>query len=518
MTQPRQDAPADKLDLAFLENAATAYLGAVDFAHGGFRGAPKFPQSPVFAFLHAQYRRTGEPRLLDAVTKTLTEISQGGIYDHLAGGIARYSVDGHWLVPHFEKNALRQWPISKPSCAGLYQHKGATIRGPRCRERPSFSWRDMLTADGAFAASYDADSEGEEGKYYVWSFDALKARLPQSDFALFVQTYNATPAGNWEGHVILNRTGGPKLLDPESEARLTACRAILLEQRLTRIPPGFDDKVLADWNGLAISALADAARVFNKPGWRDGAKRAFERIIALLWTGDFLHHSWRQGVAKHHATADAYANLIAGALALHAASDDQAYLDWAEKLAIALAKHHWSEERGGFYFASDQARELLLRPFSAADDAVPNANGVMIANLARLAHLTGKSAYSTRAEIIHRTFAAEVRNNPFGYASFMTGLLDLLDPIQLVYAGSGDLAALRTDGMKLLGPDAITQTVPAAAELPPSHPAYSKAVASRYSTAYLCRSTVCAAPAHDDTELIAAAQLLQLDRGVRTAN
>ncbi|MBL8907473.1 MAG: thioredoxin domain-containing protein, partial [Rhizobiales bacterium] len=356
------------------------------------------------------------------------------------------------------------------------------------------------------------------GRYYVWSYDELKALLPETDFPFFAETYNATPAGNWEGHIILNRTGGPKRLDADSEARLAACRALLLNHRRTRIPPGFDDKVLADWNGLAISALADAARLFERPDWLDAAKCAFARIIELLWTGQSLHHSWRQGMAKHHATADGYANLIAAALALHAADNDPDYLAWAERLEAALVRHHWSEERGGFYFASDEARELLVRPFSAHDDATPNANGVMIANLVRLSHLTGTPAYSARAEIVHRTFAAEVRNNPFGHASFMTGLLDLLDPVQLVFAGGGDSTSLKRAAIDLLGPDAITLTLAETATLPPSHPAYGKSVASRYPTAFLCRGNTCATPAHDADQLLAAARLLQLDRGIHPAD
>lgn len=516
LTQPKPQAPRDELDPLFLQQAANAYLGAVDFSHGGLRGAPKFPQAPVFVFLHAQYRRTGEPRLLEAVTKTLTEISQGGIYDHLGGGIARYSVDGNWLVPHFEK-MLYDNAQYLALLARAFVSTSEPLYGLRATETVEFLLRDMTTADGAFAASYDADSEGEEGRYYVWSYDELKSLLPEADFALFAQTYNATPFGNWEGHIILNRTGGPKHLEPETEARLAACRAILLQHRMTRIPPGFDDKVLADWNGLAIAAIADASRIFGRPDWLDAARRAFDRITALLWTGESLQHSWRDGRAKHHATADGYANLIAAALALHAAGADPKDLEWAEKLAAALVAHHWSEERGGFYFASDQARELLLRPFSAHDDATPNANGVMIANLVRLAHLTGKGEYTTRAETIHRTFAAEVRNNPFGYASFMGGTLDLLDPIQLVLAGTGNAQSLLGSAVRLLGPDAITQTIAATAKLAPSHPAYTKPVASRYLTAYLCRGNVCAAPAHDAEELTAAAQLLQLDRGVHPA-
>jgi uncharacterized protein YyaL (SSP411 family) len=218
----------------------------------------------------------------------------------------------------------------------------------------------------------------------------------------------------------------------------------LLAERRRRVPPDATTRSSPTGISLAIQALADAGRVFGNTEWVTAAERAFTRIIELLWTGQSLHHSWRQGSARHHATADGYANLITAALALHAARSEPSHLDWAERLASALASHHWSETRGGYYFASDQATELLLRPFSAHDDATPNANGVMIGNLARLAILTGKDHYRDRAEIIHRRFSGELRSNPFGYASFMTGVLDLIDPIQLVTAGEADGSHLPT--------------------------------------------------------------------------
>ena len=207
--------------------------------------------------------------------------------------------------------------------ARAYVSTREPLYATRATETVEFLLRDMITADGAFAASYDADSEGEEGRYYVWSYDELKSLLPEADFALFAQTYNATPAGNWEGHIILNRTGGPKLLDPQSESRLAACRAILLEHRKTRIPPGFDDKVLADWNGLAISALGRRLpRLRSARMARSRQTRLHAHHRASMDRSTSLHHSWRNGMAKHHGTADAYANLIAAALALYAATDD----------------------------------------------------------------------------------------------------------------------------------------------------------------------------------------------------
>jgi uncharacterized protein YyaL (SSP411 family) len=501
----------DGLDLPFIASAANAFLGAIDFTYGGLRGAPKFPQAPVFAFLEAQYRRAGDASLLGALTTTLTAISQGGIYDHLGGGIARYSVDGHWLVPHFEK-MLYDNAQYLALLARVHGLTGDPLYRLRAIETVQFLLTDMLTADGVFAASYDADSEGEEGRYYVWSYAELERLLPPSDLKLFCEAYDAQPEGNWEGHIILNRSKNPALLDSESEARLGTCRAILLAERRKRVPPGFDDKVLADWNGLVIAALADAGRVFGNAEWVAAAERAFARILKLLWTGQSLHHSWRNGSARHHATADGYANLIAAALALHAARNDRSYLDWAERLTAALTAHHWNEDRGGYYFASDQATELLVRPFSGHDDATPNANGIMLGNLARLAILTGKAHYRDRAEIIHRSFGGELRNNPFGYASFVTGVLALIDPIQLVTTGDAGNSGLSGIALARLGPDAISLHIHSQTSLPANHPAFAKAEANRGYTLYLCRGNVCGAPARTASELADAIALLGLDR------
>ncbi|HKQ95011.1 MAG TPA: thioredoxin domain-containing protein, partial [Aestuariivirgaceae bacterium] len=248
-------ASAAELTVDTLTGAADALLAAVDGVHGGLAGAPKFPQTSIFEFLWRRHLATGRPDLGQAVIVTLTNLCQGGIYDHLGGGFSRYAVDHRWLVPHFEKmlydNAL---------LVSLLAHIYKVTREPlfRIRIEETVGW--LLTemrAGGAFAASYDADSEGEEGKYYVWSETELRSHLDPSVFDLFARVYDVTPDGNWEGHTILNRLRAKTLLTPSEENILSEARQLLRGRRALRSPPGFDDKVLADWNGLAISALVN---------------------------------------------------------------------------------------------------------------------------------------------------------------------------------------------------------------------------------------------------------------------
>ena len=263
---------------AALADLARRLLQLVDPTHGGMRGAPKFPQVQFFNFLWRAGLRYGLPNPLEAVELTLTHIAQGGIYDHLGGGFARYSVDERWLVPHFEKmlydNALLLELMTE-----VWRETKSPLLAMRASETVDWLLREMVTEEGGFASSLDADSEGEEGKFYVWSLAEIEEVLgPDTsvqDARLFAEIYDVTPEGNFEGHTILNRINSLELRDAATEARLTLMREKLLARRASRVRPGFDDKVLADWNGLMIAALAKAADAFDRPDWLAAAERAF---------------------------------------------------------------------------------------------------------------------------------------------------------------------------------------------------------------------------------------------------
>ena len=494
-----------------LRAAADVFIRAADLTYGGLKGAPKFPQVPLFNFLWTMARQTGDERIARAVTVTLTHICQGGIYDHLGGGFARYAVDQRWLVPHFEKMLYDNAQLTSLLTRAWIETQSPLFR-IRIEETIAFVVTEMTTPIGAFAASYDADSEGEEGKYYVWEPEEVAQVLPPADLDLFARTYELTSDGNWEGKTILNRLGSLALFSDEDEARLASSRAALLARRRERVPPGFDDKVLVDWNGLMISGLTEAALTFARRDWAEAARTAFDGVMKTLWVDGRLRHSWRKGELRHEATADGYANLIAAALALAALFPDATYRDDAEKLTQAMIARLWDEERSAFTFASPEASMLIVRTVAGHDDATPNANAVMIANLARLHHLTGKPDYLALADRIHQRFAAEAISNPFGFATLLHGFTILADPVQIVMAGEGGdplASPLFRFLIEKVGPDAIIQWIDDPSSLPSSHPAHGKGAGASL-RAYICRGNVCAAPAETKEQIDAALKLLGL--------
>jgi uncharacterized protein len=475
-----------------LHDAANVILKAIDPVAGGLTGAPKFPQAAIFEFLRRVGVATGNPRHIAAVTVTAKNMCQGGLYDHLAGGFARYTVDPRWLVPHFEKmlydNAqlvtllTRHWQVTREE---LFRQ--------RIEETIAWVLADMRAPDGGFASSYDADSEGEEGRYYVWSEAEVDEVLTGSDRALFKSVYDVSPKGNWEGHNILNRLSHQDLLSAEEESRLAICRERLLERRRGRVAPGFDDKVLADWNGLMIAALAEAGLVLDRQDWIAQAEQAFDAVLRLLWHGDVLHQSYRAGETRNLATADGHAQLIAAALALFEATGRTRWLDRAKELYSALMRDYWDEEHGGFYFTSGRTEHLLVRQRFAHDDATPNANGTMMANLARLEILTGDREYRRHAEAIHDAFAGVIRRTPFAFATSLSAYYDLTDLAQAVVVGPPEsTAGLRRAVLDQPLPARLLIPVSGPDALPEGHPA--TANPTQAPALYLCRGQTCSLP------------------------
>ncbi len=331
-------AGAATIGRAELDNAARQLGGLIDPVNGGTRGAPKFPQAALFECLWRAGLRTGENRYFAAVEITLDHICEGGIYDHLGGGFARYSVDERWLVPHFEKMLYDNAQLLE-LLAIAYQRTGKDLYRRRAYETVAWLKREMTTEEGAFSASLDADSEGEEGKFYVWSYDEVIRQLGIEDGEFFARHYDVTPAGNFEGHNILNRLK-PLPRSDADEARLAGLRDKLLSVRAARVRPGLDDKVLADWNGLMIAALANAATILDEPAWLGMASRAFDFVASAMGRGDRLGHSWRQDKLKFPGLASDFAAMIRAALALQEATGTRSYLDRALQWQQALDRDY----------------------------------------------------------------------------------------------------------------------------------------------------------------------------------
>ena len=471
--------------------------------NGGIRGAPKFPQTQFFGFLWRAGLRYGLTNPLDAVDLTLTHIAQGGIYDHLGGGFSRYSVDERWLVPHFEKMLYDNAQLVELMTEAWRERK-SPLYAQRIAETVDWLLREMVTEGGGFAASLDADSEGEEGKFYVWSLAEIEEVLGAADARVLAEIYDVTAEGNFEGHTILNRLNAIELRDDKTERRLAEMRATLLERRAKRVRPGFDDKVLADWNGLMIAALANAAETFDRPDWLPAAERAFNFVSTRMTSRGRLFHAYRAGEAKAPATANDYANMIKAALALASVTGKRDYIERAREWVDVLDRHYWAADLGGYYFVADDTNDLIVRPFSGQDEATPNANGVMVSNLIALYLWTGEERYATRAEATLRAFAGPMAENVLAHAGLLAGELDLIAPalIVLIVPEGGDARELRRALSDVSLPGAVVQEVRGGEALPASSPAHGKTAIDGKPTAYVCIGPQCSLPVTEPAALV----------------
>jgi len=483
-----------------LDRAAEQIGGMIDPTHGGLRGAPKFPQTMILEFLWRAGQRTGAARYAAAVELTLERICQGGIYDHLGGGFSRYAVDERWLVPHFEKmlydNALLL------ELLGLaHRRSGRALFATRARETVDWLAREMTTPEGAFCASLDADSEGEEGKFYVWSLAEIANVLGPQDAEFFAAHYDATPDGNFEGHNILNRLNDlPRNMD--DEPRLAPLRQKLLQTRSRRVRPGLDDKVLADWNGLMIAALVNASLDLREPTWLQAAARAFLFIDAKMGRGDRLGHSWRDGRLLFPGLASDHAAMIRAALALHEATGEGAYLERALAWQAALDRHYANPDTGGYFLTADDAEGLVVRPNSTADEAVPNPNAVAAQNLVRLAFYTGQDAWRTQADKLFEGLLPIANENLFMHVALLNALDLRLRAAEIVVVGSGPQAEALT-AAALAAPflDRIVLRAPTAAKLPERHPAQEKIRSAPGDAAFVCVGETCSLPVTSPEQL-----------------
>jgi uncharacterized protein YyaL (SSP411 family) len=493
LAQPQK---GEGIGVELLDRIAERLLRESDPIHGGIGTAPKFPQTGILELLWRAWKRSGEAAYRDAVHKALAAMCQGGIYDHLGGGFARYATDARWLVPHFEK-MLYDNAALVDLLTLVWQETRNPLYLQRVDETLEWVGREMLAPEGGFASSLDADSEHEEGKFYVWT-EAEIDRVLGPRAALFKRFYDVTEQGNWEGRNILNRLAHKALADDESERELALCRALLFRAREERVRPGRDDKVLADWNGLMIAAMANAGLVFERPDWIERARDAFAFVTSRMSRADGrLLHSWRAGRARHPATLDDYANLCRAALVLHEATGDDGFLTQARAWIEILDRYYWDAAEGGYFFTATDTEGLIARQKSAADAATPAGNGTLVGVLTRLALLTGKDAYRRRAEAIVAAFSGEVARNFFPLATLLNNVESLMKPLQIVLvgdAGTAGFAALRRAVYSVSLPNRVVLALPAQHGLPAGHPAYGKGLVDGRAAAYVCEGPVCSLP------------------------
>jgi uncharacterized protein YyaL (SSP411 family) len=485
-----------------LNNAARQLGGIIDPVNGGTRGAPKFPQAALFELLWRAGSRTGEARYFAAVEITLDHICEGGIYDHLGGGFSRYSVDERWLVPHFEKMLYDNAQLLE-LLAIAHQRSAKPLYRQRATETVAWLQREMTTAEGAFSASLDADSEGEEGKFYVWSYDEVIRHLGIEDGEFFARHYDVTPDGNFETHNILNRLNDPPRSDTD-EARLAALREKLLAVRAGRVRPGLDDKVLADWNGMMIAALVNAGELFGEPSWRTIAIRAFDFVAKTMSRGDRLGHSWRDGKLKFPGLASDFAAMIRAALALFETTGERAYLEQALAWQSALDRDYADAETGTYFLTAADAEGLVIRPASTADEATPNHNAVAAQNLVRLAVLAGDAQWRDKADRLIAAIAPAAAENLYMHMALLNAVDFRLRAAEIVVTGQGPQADTLLAAARRQSPlDRIVFHASSAQALPTSHPAAAKVAASCTPQAFVCVGETCSLPTTDPAGLTA---------------
>ncbi len=492
-----------------LDELASNVAGAFDPVHGGLRGAPKFPNGSLYELLWRAGLRRNDARFFQRIDHTLERICEGGIYDHLGGGFSRYSVDERWLVPHFEKMLYDNAQLLE-LLALAYAHGGRELFRQRAAETVEWLRREMTTPEGGFSASLDADSEGEEGKFYVWSKAEIEQALGPGDAALFVQHYDVSAGGNFEGHNILNRLNDlPR--SKEIETRLAMLRPKLLMLRSKRVRPGLDDKVLADWNGLMMASLVNAGTMLGAGSWLEMAARAFDFIVRSM-TGsgqdraDRLGHSWRDGKLLYPGLASDFAAMIRAALALHEATGQGGYLQQALAWQRAFDAHYTNPGNGGYFLTADDADGLVVRPGSTSDDAIPNPNALAAQNLVRLATLTGDATWRDKADRLFDGVLAQAADNLLSHAALLNALDLRLNAAEIVVIGP-EHERFAQAALKLPFLNRIVLRAPSANELPAQHPAQAKLAAGTGSAAFVCVGQTCSLPVTDPdkiTEAVAA--------------
>jgi uncharacterized protein len=497
---------------AELDSAAAAIGRAFDHSNGGLGHAPKFPQCAMMEMLWRAGARRRDERFFDLVDLTLAHICEGGIYDHLGGGFSRYSVDEKWLVPHFEKMLYDNAQLLELLVLA-HQRGGRPLFVQRAQETVEWLIREMTTPEGGFCASLDADSEGHEGKFYVWSRDEIDAVLGPADGAYFAECYDITPKGNFEGKNILNRL---RFLEPAApprdliadEPRLAALRQKLLQARARRVRPGLDDKVLADWNGLMIAALANGGAALDRPAWLTAATTAFAFIEQHMTRDDRLGHSWRDGRLLYPGLASDHAAMVKAALALHEATGAPNYLARACEWQRALDRHYLNPSTGGYFLTADDADGLIVRPGTTIDEATPNPNGVAAQNLVRLAALTGDDHWSQRTDTLFGGLLPGAAQSLYLHTSLANALDLRMRAVDVAAIGPrADEFAAHALALPFI--DRIVVRAARPDDLPPGHPGRNVSLSDGHTVALVCVGQRCSLPITDPHQLAAAVAALR---------
>ncbi len=441
----KQNFISDKVEIddTILDKAYQELLKRYDETHGGFGNAPKFPSPHNLIFLLRYWKRKTEPKALEMVEKTLTEMRYGGVYDHIGFGFARYSTDQQWLVPHFEKMLYDQAMLVMAYTETYLATKNKFYR-TTAEEILEYVLRDMTHPEGGFYSAEDADSEGEEGKFYLWNADELRNVLDKNEYSFAIKVFNVSDNGNWTdeskgmmtGTNILHLKKSSKELAEEFNVseeqfskKLDLIRKKLFDYRVKRIHPHKDDKILTDWNGLMISAFAKAAQAFNNKQYADAAEKTYSFIEKYLTDKDEkLMHRFRDGESGLPAHIDDYAYIINALIDLYETTFDIKYLKRAVELNEILSKDYGDQYNGGFYFTSSASEKLITRQKEVYDGAIPSGNSIALLNLIKLSRFTSDLKYENKAAELVKYFSGYISRSPSAFCMFMCGLDLLFSP------------------------------------------------------------------------------------------
>jgi uncharacterized protein YyaL (SSP411 family) len=506
------DLPIEK---ELLDAAYSGITRNYDSTNGGFGGAPKFPPAMTLEFLLRTYSRTGNQDALQIVTHTCRKMAEGGIYDQLGGGFHRYSTDARWLVPHFEKMLYDNALLSR-----LYLHHFQVSQSALSRATVEgvldYVLREMTDPLGGFYSTQDADSEGHEGKFFVWDIGEIRSALGDTAATLFCDYYNVTEKGNFEGKNILNVTRtvedvatANRVSVDELHASLVKSSRILFEMREKRIKPDRDEKIITAWNGLMLASFAEAGVILGRPDYTETARRNAEFVLSKLYRDGFLLRTYKNGVAKFNAYLEDYAFFVEGLVTLYETTGEFRWLNEALALTDRMIEEFWDEANGGFFFTGKSHENLIVRSKDYFDNATPSGNSVAAGVLLRLAVLTGKDNYRNLAIAVFREAADSARRYPSGFGYMLSDIDFLLStPKEVAIVGSdtADIAPLMTEVWRRFLPNKVVAPSFGSDETPALPLLENRTLLDGRATAYVCERYTCQQPV---TDVAALASLLE---------
>jgi uncharacterized protein len=503
--------PGDIPDYSLIHNAFTGYAGAFDRQYGGFGSAPKFPGTHNLSFLLHYWKKTGNGKALEMTSNTLDHMRWGGIWDHVGYGFHRYSTDREWIVPHFEKMLYDQ-AAAALTYLDAFQAAGRQFYRETVKNIFEYVTRDLSSKDGGFYTAEDADSEGSEGRYYLWTKKEIEGSLDRKDAAFFINTFNITGSGNYSDEISGNPTGqnipymknSLKSIAEQNDMDIVSLKekmgkiiARLYGIRKNRIRPFRDEKILTDWNAFMAAAFARGGRVLGEKAYLDKAAETADFLLHHMTAPDGrLYHSRNRGVSSIDAHLDDYAFMIMALIELYQSTYDYGYIRKALEYNKILERYFWDEKNGGYFFTSSDNKDLIIRKKESYDGAIPSGNSIALLNLLRMGRITMDRALEERAAELMRAFSGTVTQNPTAHGQFLIGIDFMAGDSYEIILVEGSNKDTMAEMLKTLEQDFIPNKVVIVREDRKDTPDFLRNLkpVEGMTTAYICRDYYCRLP------------------------